>query len=193
MFLFSHPGDFTPVCTTEIGRTAQLADEFAKRHVKPLGLSTDGVKEHLDWIKDVNDTQNTTVKFPIVADPDCKVARLYEMIHANESETAAVRSVFIIDPKKDPSHDDLPDERGPQLRRKHVRDRRIADGGSQPHRHARRLGARWQGHHSEFDQRRRGEDVVCEGLDGGAALFADHDALSGIGPVGNRIHRPTEG
>jgi len=77
-----------------------LADEFARRHVKPLGLSTDGVKEHLDWIKDVNNTQHTTVKFPIVADPDKKVARLYEMIHAHQSETAAVRSVFIIDPKK---------------------------------------------------------------------------------------------
>jgi peroxiredoxin (alkyl hydroperoxide reductase subunit C) len=100
VFFFSHPGDFTPVCTTEIGRTAQLAGEFAKRHVKPLGLSTDGVKEHLDWIKDVNDTQNTTVEFPIVADPDKAVARLYEMIHAHESETAAVRSVFIIDPNK---------------------------------------------------------------------------------------------
>ncbi len=100
VFFFSHPGDFTPVCTTEIGRTAQLADEFAKRHVKPLGLSTDGVKEHLDWIKDVNDTQKTTVEFPIVADPESKVARLYEMIHSHESETAAVRSVFIIDPKK---------------------------------------------------------------------------------------------
>jgi peroxiredoxin (alkyl hydroperoxide reductase subunit C) len=100
VFFFSHPGDFTPVCTTEIGRTAQLADEFAKRHVKPLGLSTDVVKEHLDWIKDVKDMQHTTVKFLIVADLDNKIARLYEMIHANESETAAVRSVFIIDPKK---------------------------------------------------------------------------------------------
>ena len=100
VFFFSHPGDFTPVCTTEIGRTAQLADEFSRRHVKPLGLSTDGVKQHLDWIQDVNDTQHTSVTFPIVADPDCQVARLYEMIHANESNTAAVRSVFIIDPKK---------------------------------------------------------------------------------------------
>jgi len=100
VFFFSHPGDFTPVCTTEIGRTAQLSDQFAKRHVKPLGLSTDGVDEHLKWIKDVNETQHTTVTFPIVADPDCIVARLYGMIHPQQSETAAVRSVFIIDPKK---------------------------------------------------------------------------------------------
>ena len=76
VFFFSHPGDFTPVCTTEIGWTAQLADAFAARNVKPLGLSTDTVAEHLKWIKDVNKTQHRTVKFPIVADPDCKVARL---------------------------------------------------------------------------------------------------------------------
>lgn len=78
VFFFSHPGDFTPVCTTEIGRTAQLADAFAKRHVKPLGLSTDTVAEHLKWIKDVDSTQHTTVTFPIVADPDCTVARFME-------------------------------------------------------------------------------------------------------------------
>ena len=100
VFFFSHPGDFTPVCTTEIGRTAQLAGAFARRNVKPLGLSTDTVSEHLAWIKDVNDTQHTTVTFPIVADPDLTVSRLYGMIHPHESETAAVRSVFIIDPHK---------------------------------------------------------------------------------------------
>lgn len=100
VFFFSHPGDFTPVCTTEIGRTAQLTEEFAKRHVKPLGLSTDRVEDHLTWIKDINDTQSTEVNFPIVADPERTVARLYDMIHANQSETAAVRSVFIIDPSK---------------------------------------------------------------------------------------------
>ncbi|MFC4270177.1 peroxiredoxin [Sneathiella chungangensis] len=99
-FFFSHPADFTPVCTTEMGRTAQLSDEFAKRNVKSLGLSTDTVEEHKNWILDVNDTQNTTLTFPIVADPDLKVAKLYEMIHPSESETAAVRSVFIIDPNK---------------------------------------------------------------------------------------------
>jgi peroxiredoxin (alkyl hydroperoxide reductase subunit C) len=100
VFFFSHPGDFTPVCTTEVGCTAQLAEAFAKRHVKPLGLSTDDVADHLKWIADVDDTQHTTVTFPIVADPDCTVARLYGMIHPHESETAAVRTVFIIDPRK---------------------------------------------------------------------------------------------
>lgn len=100
VFFFSHPADFTPVCTTEMGRTAQLAAEFKKRNTKPLGLSTDTTEEHLKWIKDVNETQNTDLQFPIVADPDLKIAKLYDMIHPDESETAAVRSVFIIDPKK---------------------------------------------------------------------------------------------
>ncbi|MDR5900251.1 peroxiredoxin [Halomonas vilamensis] len=100
VFFFSHPADFTPVCTTEMGRTAQLSKEFEARNVKPLGLSTDSVDEHLKWIDDVNDTQNCNLQFPIVADPDFKIAKLYEMIHPGESDTAAVRSVFIIDPNK---------------------------------------------------------------------------------------------
>ena len=100
VFFFSHPADFTPVCTTEMGRTAQLADEFAARNVKPLGLSTDSVAEHREWIEDVNATQNTDLRFPIVADTDHAIARQYDMIHPGESETAAVRSVFIIDPDK---------------------------------------------------------------------------------------------
>jgi peroxiredoxin (alkyl hydroperoxide reductase subunit C) len=100
VFFFSHPADFTPVCTTEMGMTAKLAAEFEKRNVKPLGLSTDTVEEHMEWIKDVDETQNTTLKFPILADPDLKIAKLYDMIHPDQSETAAVRSVFIIDPAK---------------------------------------------------------------------------------------------
>lgn len=99
-FFFSHPADYTPVCTTEMGRTAQLADEFARRNTKPIGLSTDTVEEHNAWILDVNDTQNTTLTFPIIADADLKISQLYEMLHPSESETAAVRSVFIIDPDK---------------------------------------------------------------------------------------------
>lgn len=99
-FFFSHPADFTPVCTTEMGRTAQLAEQFASRDVKPIGLSTDTVAEHVKWIEDVNDTQKTDLQFPIVADLDLTTAKLYDMIHPSESETAAVRSVFIIDPQK---------------------------------------------------------------------------------------------
>lgn len=98
VFFFSHPADFTPVCTTEMGRTAQLAEAFSARDVAPLGLSTDTVEEHLKWIADVDETQHTTLTFPIVADPDLKIAKLYDMIHPQQSTTEAVRSVFIIDP-----------------------------------------------------------------------------------------------
>ena len=100
VFFFSHPADFTPVCTTEMGRTAQLAAEFAKRNTKPLGLSTATAEEHLKWIADVNETQHTDLQFPILADADLSIARMYDMIHPEQSETAAVRSVFIIDPAK---------------------------------------------------------------------------------------------
>ena len=99
-FFFSHPADFTSVCTTEMGRTSQLSDQFTRRGVKPIGLSTDTVEEHLKWIDDVNETQNTTLRFPIVADPDLAISKLYEMIHPAQSETAAVRAVFIIDSAK---------------------------------------------------------------------------------------------
>lgn len=98
VFFFSHPADFTPVCTTEMGMTARLASQFEQRNVKPLGLSTDTVEEHLAWIRDVDETQGVTLAFPIVADPDLEIAKLYDMIHPDQSETAAVRSVFIIDP-----------------------------------------------------------------------------------------------
>lgn len=100
VFFFSHPADFTPVCTTEMGRTAQLAEEFARRNTKPIGLSTDSVEEHLKWIADVDETQHTTLRFPIIADKDLSIAKLYEMIHPAQSATEAVRAVFIIDPDK---------------------------------------------------------------------------------------------
>ena len=98
--LFSHPADFTPVCTTELGYTAKLADKFARRNVKVLALSVDDADSHSRWIDDINDTQGTTVNFPILADADRKVSELYDMIHPNASATATVRSVFIIDPAK---------------------------------------------------------------------------------------------
>ncbi|HJD43609.1 MAG TPA: peroxiredoxin [Candidatus Paenalcaligenes intestinipullorum] len=98
--LFSHPADYTPVCTTELGYTAKLADEFAKRNVKVLALSVDDTSSHQGWIQDINETQNTQVNFPIIADPDRVVSELYDMIHPNASETVTVRSVFVIDPSK---------------------------------------------------------------------------------------------
>ncbi|HEJ2213618.1 peroxiredoxin [Pseudomonas aeruginosa] len=98
--LFSHPADFTPVCTTELGFTAKLKDQFAQRGVKVLALSVDPVESHLKWIDDINETQDTRVNFPIIADADRKVSELYDLIHPNANDTLTVRSLFIIDPSK---------------------------------------------------------------------------------------------
>ena len=94
--LFSHPADFTPVCTTELGMAANYYPEFVKRNAKIIALSVDGLDSHLKWIKDINETQNTTVNFPIIADEDKHVANLYDMLHPNASDKFTVRSVFII-------------------------------------------------------------------------------------------------
>ena len=98
--LFSHPADFTPVCTTELGTAAKFKNEFEKRNVKMLALSVDGAKSHAEWIKDINEVQETTVNFPIIADEDKKVSDLYDMIHPNADNNLTVRSVFIIAPDK---------------------------------------------------------------------------------------------
>ncbi|RIW15836.1 peroxiredoxin [Algoriphagus lacus] len=98
--LFSHPADFTPVCTTELGAVAKLRDEFAKRNTKVIALSVDGLESHKSWIGDINETQHTVVNFPIIADQDRKVSELYDMIHPNSNENFTVRSVFIIGPDK---------------------------------------------------------------------------------------------
>ena len=98
--LFSHPADFTPVCTTELGTAAKFKDEFDKRNVKMLALSVDGADSHNEWIKDINEVQHTTVNFPIIADEDKKVSDLYDMIHPNADNNLTVRSVFIIAPDK---------------------------------------------------------------------------------------------
>ena len=98
--LFSHPKDFTPVCTTELGTVAKMKSEFVKRNACVLAVSVDSVVDHHEWIKDINETQNTTVNFPVIADSDCVVANLYDMIHPNASDTLTVRSVFFIAPDK---------------------------------------------------------------------------------------------
>ena len=98
--LFSHPADFTPVCTTELGLTAKLKSEFDKRNVKAIALSVDPAEKHVEWIGDIEETQGTTVSFPIIADVDRSIATLFDMIHPNQSDTMTVRSLFIIDPKK---------------------------------------------------------------------------------------------
>jgi thioredoxin-dependent peroxiredoxin len=98
--LFSHPADFTPVCTTELGTASKLKAEFDKRNVKMIAISVDPLPSHHEWVKDINETQNCTVNFPIIADPEKKVANLYDMIHPNANETFTVRSVFVIGPDK---------------------------------------------------------------------------------------------
>jgi alkyl hydroperoxide reductase subunit AhpC len=98
--LYSHPADFTPVCTTELGMTSKLKSEFDKRNVKVIAVSVDAIESHATWIQDINETQNCTVNFPLIADPDRKVAMLYDMIHPNASEKFTVRSVFVIGPDK---------------------------------------------------------------------------------------------
>ncbi len=98
--LFSHPKDFTPVCTTELGTVAKLKADIDKRSIKVLAVSVDPVDSHKNWVSDINDTQNTTVNYPIIGDPDHKVADLYGMIHPNANDTLTVRSVFIIGPDK---------------------------------------------------------------------------------------------
>lgn len=97
---FSHPADFTPVCTTELGRTAALKGEFDKRNVKAIALSVDPLKEHMEWLSDIEETQNVDMNFPIIADEDRKVAEMYDMIHPNADAKATVRTVFVIDPNK---------------------------------------------------------------------------------------------
>lgn len=98
--LFSHPADFTPVCTTELGVVAKLKAEFEKRNVKVIGVSVDPLDSHHGWVSDINETQNTTMNFPLIADPDKSVASMYDMIHPNEDDKATVRSVFVIGPDK---------------------------------------------------------------------------------------------
>ncbi|WP_395768712.1 peroxiredoxin [Aquirufa sp.] len=100
VLLFSHPADFTPVCTTELGKTALLAGDFLKRGVKAIAISVDDLDSHNKWVPDIEEVNNVKVNFPIIADPDKKVAVLYDMIHPNASEKATVRSVFIIGPDK---------------------------------------------------------------------------------------------
>lgn len=97
---FSHPRDYTPVCTTELGAVARIKGEFDKRNTKVIAISVDPLDSHAGWIKDINETQNTNVNFPLIADPDKRIANLYDMIHPNASDTATVRSVFIIGPDK---------------------------------------------------------------------------------------------
>ncbi len=141
--LFSHPADFTPVCTTELGFTAKLKDEFAKRGVKAIALSVDPVDSHHKWIEDINETQNTLVNFPILADADRKVSDLYDLIHPNASDTLTVRSLVRHRPEQeDPPDHHLPGQHRAQLPRNPAGHRLAATDRQLQSRHARQLAGR---------------------------------------------------
>jgi len=146
--LFSHPADFTPVCTTELGMTAKLSNEFAQRNVKVIALSVDSAASHNKWIPDINETQHTEVHFPILADEDRKVSTLYDMIHPNANATLTVSSVFIIDPSKKGSPDiDLSCQYRSQFQRNPACDRFSAIDRPLFSRHTSQLGRRRRCHH----------------------------------------------
>ncbi len=179
--LFSHPKDFTPVCTTELGRVAKLKPEFDKRNVKVVGLSVDPLDSHESWAGDIEETQGSKLNFPLVADPDRKVADLYDMIHPNANDTLTVRSVFVIGPdKKVKLIDHVPRQHGPELRRDPAGDRLApADRGLQ-RRHAGRLEGRRGRHHRAGGERRGRQGQVPEGLEGGEALPEGHTAAQQV-------------
>ena len=159
--LFSHPADFTPVCTTELGVVAKLKAEFAKRDVKVIGVSVDPLDDHRGWVSDINETQNTTVNFPLIADPDKTVASMYDMIHPNEDDKATVRSVFVIGPdKKVKLTLTYPGVYRPELRRDPSGDRLAATHGVPPGGNARQLGGRRRLHHRSRGDRRRGSRKI---------------------------------
>ena len=159
--LFSHPKDFTPVCTTELGYVAKIKPEFDKRNVKVIGLSVDPVESHVKWEADIEETQGTAVNFPMIGDPDRKVADLYDMIQPNASDTMTVRSVFVIGPdKKVKLTITYPGLDRPQLRRDPARDRQPAADRRLQGRHAGQLEGRRGRHHRPGRDRRRGQGAV---------------------------------
>ena len=169
--LFSHPRDFTPVCTTELGYVARLKPEFDKRNVKALGLSIDPVESHKGWAKDIQETQGYAPNFPIVADPERKVADLYGMMHPAHDEVYTVRTVFVIDPKKKIRlMITYPADDRPQLRRDPARDRLAPAHRRAPGRDARELEAGRRRDHRPRGDRRGSEGKIPRRLEGPEAL-----------------------
>jgi alkyl hydroperoxide reductase subunit AhpC len=181
--LFSHPKDFTPVCTTELGYTAKLKGEFDKRNVKVLAVSVDPVESHKGWVGDIEETQNCKVNFPILADPDRKVASLYDMIHPNANDTLTVRSVYIIDPKKKIRLTITYPASTAQLRRDPARDRFPPAHRQAQRRHARELEAGRGRDHRALGHRPRGDQAeIPQGLPRAEALPALHAAARPLKP-----------
>ena len=168
--LFSHPKDFTPVCTTELGRVAKLKPEFDKRNVKVVGLSVDPLDSHQELGGDIEETQGSKLNFPLIADSDRKVSDLYDMIHPNANDTLTVRSVFIVGPdKKVKLIITYPASTGPQLRRDPAGHRLAAAHRQVQRGDAGRLEGRRGRHHRPRGQRRGREGEVPEGLEGASS------------------------
>ena len=182
--LFSHPKDFTPVCTTELGAVAKLKPEFEKRGVKVIGLSVDPLDSHRRWVGDIEETQGAALNFPLLADSDRKVSDLYGMIHPNANDTFTVRSVFVIDPEQEgPPYAHLPGRDGTELRGAAARHRLPAADRQVRRRDARRLEPRRGRHHRPGRHGRAGQSEVSERLE-------DPEALSsGDAPAGRLIRR----
>ena len=203
--LFSHPKDFTPVCTTELGYMARLEPEFAKRNCKVIGLSIDPVTDHQRWAKDIEETQGAAPNYPIIGDADLDVAKLYDMIHPNAAggkrtaaDNATVRSVFVVGPgQEDQADADLPHDHRPQLRRGAAGARFHAAHGQAQGGHARELEAGRGRHHRRLGLGRRGEAEVPGRLEGAAALPPDRapaqvtppSATPPSAPPGTRLDR----
>lgn len=188
--LFSHPADFTPVCTTELGFTAKLKDQFAQRGVKVLALSVDPVESHLKWIDDINETQDTRVNFPIIADADRKVSELYDLIHPNANDTLTVRSLFIIDPnKKVRLIITYPASTGRNFQRDPPGDRFAATDRRAQGRHASQLGGRRRGGNRAFAEGRgRDQAAFPQRLPRGEALPAPDAPAQPLRPDSSRLH-----
>lgn len=173
LVFFSHPKDFTPVCTTELGAFARRQREFERRRTRLLGLSVDAVDDHRRWTLDVHDVGGAAVAYPIVADPDLEVARLYGMFHPKADPKVTVRSVFVIDPqKKGAPEPHLSAQRRPQHRRDPARARLAAAHRRPQARHAGGLAARRRGDHRALGVRRGRPPALSRGLEDGEALPA---------------------
>jgi alkyl hydroperoxide reductase subunit AhpC len=192
--LFSHPKDFTPVCTTELGYMARIEPEFTKRNTKLIGLSVDPVDSHGKWVADIEETQGASVKYPMIGDTDLKVAKLYNMLPAEEPGTsdgrtaatnATVRSVFIIGPDKKIN--------GAQLRRDPARARFHADDGQVQGRHTGELEGRRRRHHRRLGDRRGRQDSLPRRLEGAQALPAHCQAAGALTPPRDGSRSPLIG
>ena len=206
--LFSHPKDFTPVCTTELGYMAGLQPEFAKRNCKIIGLSVDPVSNHSKWAVDIEETQGHKVKYPMIGDPELKVAKLYDMLPADAGDTsegrtaatnATVRTVFVIGPdKKIKLMLSLPDEHRPELRRSAARPRFDAADGQAQSGDAGELETGRRRHHPSVGFRRRGQTEVSGRLEGAAAVSAHRSPAEVAGfpawlPPSPAYHCPVSG